>query len=121
MARTHKDTNRKYRYPEQELSFGTDNIAYLETYYSMDGKTETTCIRYHKFLVAGAKTKKRRRSNTSWHWYAQTPGSWVKEFMNQPQRNRGNQWCRKLMGVNQCVLADQLEPTVSRKPHIYYW
>ena len=50
-----------------------------------------------------------------------TPMWWIREMMNQPQRAKGRQWEKSVLKVdiNDLDIIDY--PSVSRKPHIYYW
>ncbi len=130
MSRTYKDKPSKLKHPEGRYDFGTERLAYeaervlydydLETgRYAPTGDTET-CIRFFYVDVAGAKTKKKRRVDTEWHWMT-TPGWFVKEFMNRPQRRQGGAWEKHVVKLapEDVDLADT--PSVSRKPHVYYW
>jgi hypothetical protein len=50
-----------------------------------------------------------------------TPSWWIREMMNQPQRAKGRQWEKSVLKVdiNDLDIIDY--PSVSRKPHWYYW
>ena len=130
MSRTYKDKPSKFAHPEGRYDFGTERLAYeterilydydLETRcYAPTGEIET-CVRFFWLQAAGAKTKKKKRVDTEWHWMT-TPGWFIKEFMNQPQRARGRMWEKRVNKTNIEDL-DLLDlPDVSRKPHLYYW
>lgn len=130
MSRTYKDKPHKFAHPEGRYDFGTERLAY-ETErvlydYNIDtgtwepiGKTEP-CVRFFYLDVAGAKTKKPRRKDTEWHWMT-TPGWYISEFMNRPQRAKGRAWEKKVTKVELEDLDTLDLPDVSRKPHLYYW
>jgi hypothetical protein len=58
--------------------------------------------------------------DTENHWMS-TPSWWIREMMNQPQRAKGRQWEKSVLKVdiNDLDIIDY--PSVSRKPHWYYW
>ena len=121
MSRTHKDVKRRYRSPENEPNYGTVlvPVCYVTTHYRTG---EDIVINTHRtFPVAGAKTKKSRNKDTTWPWWSQTPSWWIHQYMNRPQRSRGNAWARAAGKMSLEELEDTLPPDVSRKPHIYYW
>ena len=102
MSRTHKDHPSKLRFEEwnidRERIEGTFYYIYLPT----------------------TKTKKRRGSDTEWHWMS-TPSWWTRLTMNRPQRRAGSIWERTVTqtSIEEIDLLDT--PSVSRKPHQYYW
>ena len=69
------------------------------------------------------KTKKKKRVDTEWHWMS-TPSWWTRLMMNRPQRRKSKTWeqnIRKLPSLTEEALLDQDFPSVSKKPHQYYW
>ena len=65
-------------------------------------------------------TKKKKNIDTENHWMT-TPMWYIREFMNQPQRAKGRQWEKTVLKVdiNDLDIIDY--PSVSKKPHWYYW
>ena len=84
-------------------------------------KDRPSRVRFPEILPYGyeepEKTKKRREVNTEWHWMG-TPGWWVSEFMNQPERARNRVLERKALFQDP---EDVDFPDLGRKPHVYYW
>ena len=69
------------------------------------------------------KPKKRKKQDTENHWMS-TPGWWVNMFMNKPQRRATKLWEQNFSNKD-IPTEDDIDyydtPSVSRKPHIYYW
>lgn len=130
MSRTYKDKPWKVTHPESRWDFGTERIAYEASrrVYELDPETnnycfrdtDEACIKYCHVSIAGVKTKKKKRADTEWRWMS-TPGWFIKEFMNRPQRARGRAWEKKATksALEDLDLLDT--PSVGRKPHVYYW
>lgn len=91
MSRTYKDRPSKVRFPE-----------------------------VYPYWVTVEKTKKRKEVDTEWHWMS-TPGWWVHTFMTKPQRRAGSMWEREVVRISPTNLEEVDKPSVSRKPHLYYW
>ena len=106
MSRTFKDLPSKLRYPEEEWDY--------KYYFTGNRK----CIDYLQY--PGVLTKKKKKVDTEYHWMS-TPSWWIREMMNQPQRAKGRQWEKSVLKVdiNDLDIIDY--PSVSRKPHWYYW
>lgn len=104
MARTYKDRPSKLRFPEKQWDY---------RYH------EEHCWGNYR-ARRGVLTKKRREVDTEWHWMS-TPGWWIRQFMNRPQRRAGHAWEHDIVKwkIEDIDLSDY--PCVSRKPHIYYW
>ena len=109
MSRTYKDRPARVRFPEENSRYGRQVV------YENDD-----FIFYNRKPLRGQLTKKPRERDTEYHWMT-TPGWWVREFMNQPQRAHGHQWEREVVKKDIEELEDELPPDVGRKPHIYYW
>lgn len=130
MSRTYKDRPWKVANPEARWDFGSERIAYEATrrVYQLDPETNTycfmdstePCIKFFHVNIAGAKTKKKKRVDTEWHWMT-TPGWYISEFMNRPQRARGRAWEHKVVNTAIEDLDTLDTPSVGRKPHLYYW
>jgi hypothetical protein len=71
--------------------------------------------------VAGARTKKKKHKDTTWHYLRGSPGWWVRLFMTRPQRRAGSLWQRNIEKTPVNLLHKSDEYTISRKPHKYYW
>ena len=107
MSRTYKDRPHKIRHPEGQWDY---------KYYRCGAWPYSFCFLEYR----GVLTKKKKRVDTEDHWMTE-PMWWVREFMNQPQRTRGKQWERKIIKCPVEELVDEELPSVSRKPHLYYW
>ena len=107
MSRTYKDRPARVRYPEQQWDYR----------YHTGAEDDW---RLHLLKRRGVLTKKRRKVDTEWHWMS-TPGWWIRQFMNRPQRRAGHAWEHDIVKwkIEDIDLSDY--PCVSRKPHIYYW
>lgn len=130
MSRTYKDKPWKFSHPESRWDFGTEQLSYLSErrIYEYDlekgswgytGETEP-CVRFFHKQIPGVKTKKKKRVDCEWHWMT-TPGWFIKEFMNRPQRAKGRMWEKKITKVALEDLDLLDTPSVGRKPHVYYW
>ena len=92
-------------------------------------------------LAPTTKPKKKKKLDTEWHWMS-TPSAWTRTMMNRPQRRKGKLWekgvskikCKtEMVGTYPNIgyvplLSQDTEdayneetPSVSRKPHVYYW
>ena len=107
MSRTHKDVPWKLRYPERDFD------------YRYERNTDHRWYWYCALEKAGVLTKKKRHYQ-EYHGMP-TPMWWIREYMNQPQRIRGKEWERQILRVSKEDLVDAELPSVSRKPHWYYW
>ena len=111
MSRTTKDKKFKYKNPEKDSTIVVKKIVIEDDY-------EYTKI---IFLDApGAKTKKRKKKDTEYHWMT-TPSWWVNLMMNRPQRLDGRMWEKEILKYDIQELEGVDTPSVSRKPHVYYW
>jgi hypothetical protein len=106
MSRTYKDLPNKLRFPEEAWDY---------RYYFSGGRKYIDYLQY-----PGVLTKKKKNVDTENHWMT-TPMWYIREFMNQPQRAKGRQWEKSVLKVdiNDLDIIDY--PSVSRKPHLYYW
>ena len=106
MSRTYKDRPSKLRYPEEEWDY---------KYYFSGNRKYIDYLQY-----PGVLTKKKKNIDSKYHWMT-TPMWWIREMMNQPQRAKGRQWEKNVLKVdiNDLDIIDY--PSVSRKPHWYYW
>ena len=123
MSRTYKDKPWKYQDPENDWTFGKVQVNYTHTtkvYKGFGQWAEEAIVLVSYLEVKGAKRKKKRRTDTEWHWMT-TPMWWIREMMNQPQRATGRQWEKKILKYCIDDLIDADTPSVSRKPHWYYW
>jgi hypothetical protein len=112
MSRTHKDKSWKLADPQSRWDYGRVRIPYESDRYEYRA--------YFYLDEAGVKTKKPRSYNER-HWMP-TPMWWIREFMTQPQRTRGKEWERRVVKCDDVdSIIDLDQPTVSRKPHLYFW
>jgi TATA-binding protein-associated factor Taf7 len=114
MSRTYKDQPSRVTHPENEWRFGVERVDY--TFKDSEGY-EVTWFRY--LDLPGVHTKK-KRSYRERHWMT-TPMWWVRLMMNQPQRVATKQWEKKVVKVRVEDIIDLDTPSVSRRPHWYYW
>lgn len=74
---------------------------------------------------AGVHPKRRRSSaEPSYHYpyyLKSTPMWWIHLFMNRPQRRKCRIWEREAIKYTISKLEELDKPSVSRKPHLYYW
>ena len=107
MSRTYKDRPYKLRYPEEQWDY---------KYYRLG--VDRWWVNYLEY--PGVLTKKKKNLDTEYRWMT-TPMWYIREFMNQPQRAKGRQWEKTVLKVdiNNLDIIDY--PSVSRKPHWYYW
>lgn len=67
------------------------------------------------------KRKKRKEVDHEYHWM-NTPGWWTNMMMNRPQRHEASMWERDVVKIqNPDDLEEVDTPSVSRKPHVYFW
>lgn len=125
MSRTYKDRPTKLQWPDNRWDWDMEKIPVERTRRSYNfethqyEETDETYI-WHVYLKKpGVKTKK-KRTHEDWNWMT-TPMWWIREMMNRPQRVRGHQWERKVLNTPLAELEDEDPPSVSRKPHWYYW
>lgn len=101
MSRTYKDRPSRIKHPR------TDNWVFTEGY----GRRDLPTI----------EPKKRKEVDTEWHWMG-TPGWWIRCMMNRPQRRAGSIWEREVITTKNILDIDLLDtPSISHRPHIYYW
>lgn len=115
MSRTYKDKPWKLRFPEQQWDYSHERIPTQRWSESYQYWYNFWCF----LEKPGVKTKK-KRIYKEYHGMP-TPNWFVHDFMTVPQRAAGKQWERKIVQVPQDKLIDEDTPTVSRKPHLYYW
>ena len=107
MSRSYKDVPWKLRYPERDWGY---------RHYPNENARWPWFSALEK---PGVLTKKKRHYE-EYHGMS-TPMWWVREFMTQPQRTRGKEWERQIVKYRVENLVDAELPSVSRKPHHYYW
>lgn len=118
MSRTYKDKKWKLRYPENDYTFGSERIEYIDEYTSYYTGEKVKCTRYIWVDLPGAKKKKKRSEHGDWNWMYSTPSWWTRMMMGRPVRRACKVWEKQ-------VLTQDIEeadcPDYGRKPHIYYW
>jgi hypothetical protein len=102
MSRTYKDKPSKLKYD----AWDKDRERIEDTYYWLDLPT--------------TRVKKRKELDTEEHWMS-TPAWWTRLMMNRPQRRECKLWERDALKSSPDSLDDLDKPSISRKPHIYYW
>lgn len=105
------------------------------------GKDIVLTNNLYGIFATTTKPKKKKNHDTEWHWMS-TPSYWTRIMMNRPQRRQGKVWEIDVSKI-QCktemvqtypyigtvpLLSQETEdaynketPSVSRKPHVYYW
>lgn len=109
MSRTYKDRPNRVRYEPWDKDRSPIYIEYKDC-----------VLRYSYLFNKTTKTKKRKKVDTEEYWYP-TPGWWTRLMMNKPQRRAGSLWEQEVVRTNIQELDNLDTPSVSRKPHIYYW
>ncbi len=107
MSRTLKDRKWELKFPELGWQFDSIKITSDSSY----------SVRYIK--LPGVKTKKRKEVDTDWHWLRGSPSWWTRLTMNRPQRRAGHMWEQKVLLETDLENTDP--PSVSYKPHVYYY
>lgn len=115
MSRTYKDRPYKLAEPESRWDYGMERIVYKKWSDSFEYWYNAYC-----HIQRGGVKSKKKRNHCERHWMS-TPMWWIREFMNQPQRTRGREWERQIVKCPVDELIDQDLPSVSRKPHLYFW
>lgn len=71
---------------------------------------------FYPMDIGERATPKRKRSQHYCEWM-NTPGWWVTEMMNRPNRRRDNR------AVDQALRTGDLDVVLMhpKKPHVYYW
>jgi len=81
-------------------------------------KDQPSKFKFPELFSSSNKTKKAKRQDTEWHWMS-TPSWWTRLMMNRPQRAAGRLWEKKV--VHEADLENVDKPSVSKKPHQYFW
>lgn len=119
MSRTFKDRPYKIKYPQD---WHTDRV-----------RVEGNEHHWHYYIdLPTTKTKKRKGQDVEEHWMT-TPGWWINIMMERPQRRASKLWENNFRNKRICTwhesyiddTIDWLEsfdtPSISRKPHCYFW
>lgn len=109
MSRTYKDKPSKFKYEPWD-----------KDRYLLKTNVGDYFHHYNYLWTKTTKTKKRKEQDTEWHWMG-TPSDWTRLMMNKPQRRAGTLWEREVVKCQVADLEEVDKPSVSRKPHIYYW
>lgn len=118
MSRTYKDKPNKLKFEPWDKD-RVDYILYYHKYINLLGEADSFPVR-RSIQVPTTKTKKRKVVDTEDHWMS-TPSEWTRIMMNKPQRREGSLWEREVVKCQVSDLEEVDKPSVSRKPHIYYW
>lgn len=121
MSRTYKHTKqakqkRSYKV-RQDLLYET--IPYEYRWLSLCG-SYLSFVTYISLEKPGVLIKKPKRTDTETHWMS-TPSNWTRIMMNRPQRREGALWETEVLKISVANLEEVDKPSVSRKPHVYYW
>lgn len=76
--------------------------------------------RWHWEYIKNSRPKLKRGSHER-SWMGATPSWWTRLMMGRPQRRQGALWERQVVTSQVEALEEQDTPSISRKPHIYYW
>lgn len=75
---------------------------------------------WHRLQKPGVLPKRRKELDTEEHWM-NTPSWWVRLMMTRPQRREGSLWEREVVKTSLEEIDGVDTPSISRKPHIYFW
>lgn len=121
MSRTYKTRPARIRHPEyfmpQEEKY--EIIPYSAFYVDRQG-VEHEYVGKVWLKRPGILPKKKKHDDSEYHWM-QTPGWFICEFMNRPQRKASKRWERQVVKLRREELEDADAPNIGKKPHIYYW
>lgn len=124
MSRTNKDIKRAKlkRHYKNRWYVEHDKFTYTGYKYVWpDFNTSVGEIQKTIYLKkAGVKPKQSKVLDTEDHWMS-TPSEWTRIMMNKPQRREGSLWEREVVKCQVSDLEEVDKPSVSRKPHVYYW
>jgi hypothetical protein len=129
MSRTYKTQPNRLKYKKYFDDDGYYWVNYTRVYVSYYTKEEREGPAQFRLKKAG-HFPKLKRFEPEWKWWQTTPSWWIRTYMQKPQRRAGSMWEREVVKTfNQSVHeydkydnVEQLDtPSVSRKPHIYYW
>lgn len=120
MSRTYKDKPYKFHPSYWRYDADTVKIPYLAQWKSWRTGEIMESTRYAYMQLPTTKPKKRKAQDTEYHWMS-TPAWWTRLMMNKPQRRAGSTWERKAVKLALADLETLDTPSVSRKPHKYYW
>lgn len=74
-----------------------------------------------KILYLNSPKKKKRKVDYTWKWYLASPGWWVNLMMTKPQRRAAHLWEHEVVKSKINNIEDLDTPSVSKKPHIYFY
>lgn len=105
MARTYKDSRRKYHFKDY----------WTQDHIPVEG--------FGYRLAKTSKPKLRKEVDNEDHWYSKCPAWWCRLFMNVPQRRAGSIWEKAFVNttIDLNILEEVDYPGCSRKPHKYYY
>ena len=111
-----KDYTRIAYEVEQICSYTYDEVSKRYKYTPL--KTPIYYTGFYTLYTKTTKPKRRRQEDITSRWYKRTPSAWTRLMMNRPMRAKGRAWERKVLLED---INETDPPSVSRKPHIYYW
>ena len=122
MSRTYNTKPVRLRYPEfcMKKEDKYNIVPYVRCY--LDPITgEEKAYKYHVWMKKpGIFPKKKKCDDYEYRWMT-TPMWWCKVMMNRPQRKAGKRWERQVVQQSIESLNYTDTPSISRKPHVYYW
>lgn len=129
MSRTYKDKPHHVRFPyrrDHDTVVVRDLVLVTKSteidWETMEFVTTELAEPYERWRTRRLETKttkpkRRKHEDIEDHWMS-TPSWWTRLMMNKPQRRRGHVWERKVLFED---LDETDPPSVSHKPHIYYY
>ena len=81
-------------------------------------KDKPSKFKFPNYNDRSGKEKQPKKKDTEWHWMS-TPAWWTRLMMNRPQRAAGRVWEKKVLKA--ADIEDVDKPSVSKKPHQYFW
>lgn len=120
MSRTRKDHSYKRHPYYSHYRDDTELFSVEVTRKDWIGEGMVTYNSFYTMQLPTTKPKKPRHVDTEHHWMS-TPSWWTRLVMNRPQRRAGRIWEHTAAHTAKEELDVLDTPSVSHKPHQYYW
>lgn len=120
MSRTYKDKKWELRFPQDDWSFGTEDVPAVFTYRNWYTKEVEHSFGSIRVNIAGARAKQKRSKVPQQNFPYSTPSWWIREFMTVPKRAKCRNWAKDAVRFQDIEDAGDC-PDYGNKPHFYYW
>ena len=120
MSRTYKDRSYEQSPFYTPYNHDTEIIRCEITRKDWRGEGMVTYNHIYYMELPTTKPKQPKHVDTEYHWMS-TPSWWTRLVMNRPQRRAGRIWERNAAHTVKEELDVLDTPSVSHKPHQYYW